>query len=226
MREEVDLYEYLLVFWRWKYFIAGMTGVFLILAIAMGFLLPRQYEARVTFLVTPPKVILEPTSQVEAHYRLYLETYRGIIKSKRILKDTIKKFKIPLSLEQFERLVTVRAVPNSRLISLRVRFAEPEMAAKIANYIATQAVELNRQLSQGEEKASQEFLSGELRKAERDLKKVEKELEWLKGKRVSFKDHVEGEGVALRVEVDGALAVEINGKGVLRLLGGDLKVLA
>ena len=178
---EIDLTEYFKTFWKWKYFIFLGTLVVGIIAVIASFSLPKTYRATATFLLSDSPLIHGSEGILENHYEILAETYRGFINSNSSLTSTLKKFQLDqnpyhLSLEEMVKLISVRSIPNSKLLCLDVDFKNPQLAADIANFLASSAVELNLKLNQGNTVEAQRFLNDEVNKFEQELKSSEKEF--------------------------------------------------
>lgn len=176
----IEVIDYLKVIWKWKYLIILGTLVSTIIAIVISLSLPKVYQATVTFLVTTSPVVRQPGEPLESRYDLLTETYKGIIKNKSSLLSAIKKFRLinnhqNYSLELLENLISVKTVPNSKLLHLDVELSNPQLAADLANFLAENAVSLNTKLSQGDTVEAQKFFNTEVKKIEQEFQVSEKE---------------------------------------------------
>jgi len=179
-QKEIELVDYIKVIWKWKYLIILGTLVSTIITIVISLSLPKVYQATVTFLVTTSPVVRGPGEPSESRYDLLIETYKGIIKNKSSLLSALEKFNLnknpqDFSLDNLEKLISVKTVPNSKLLRLDVELQNPQLAADIANFLADNAVRLNAKLSQGDTVEAQRFLNEELKKIEQEFQGAEKE---------------------------------------------------
>jgi len=179
--KEINLADYLKIFWKWKYLIIFGTLISGIIAIIFSFNLPKIYRATVTFLVSASPVVNGQEQIQENHYEILVETYRGFIKNKSSLSAAMKKFQLDqkpynFSVERMEKVVSVEPVQNSKLVRLDVDLDNPQLATDIANFIAGNAVELNLKLNQGNTVEAQRFLNNEVNNVEQELKSSEKEF--------------------------------------------------
>jgi polysaccharide biosynthesis transport protein len=179
--KENEFSDYVRVIWKWKYFIFLGTLVSTIIAIIISLSLSKVYQATVTFLITTSPVVLGPGGeQPESRYDLLTETYKGIIINKSTLLSTLEKFNLNknpqgLTLENLGKLISVKSVPNSKLLRLNVELPNPQLAADIANFVAENAVSLNVKLSQGDTIEAQKFYNEEVKKIQQEFQEAEKE---------------------------------------------------
>ena len=180
-QKEIELVDYIKVVWKWKYLIFLGTLVSTIIAIVISLSLPKVYQATVTFLVTTsPVVVRGPGEPSESRYDLLTETYKGIIKNKSSLLSALEKFNLKnnhqdFSLDMLEKLISIKSVPNSKLLHLDVELSNPQLAADLANFLAENAVRLNAKLSQGDSIEAQKFFNEEVQNIQQELETAEKE---------------------------------------------------
>lgn len=179
-QKEIELVDYIKVIWKWKYLIILGTLASTVIAVLISLSLPKIYRATVTFLVTTSPVVRQSNEPLESRYDLLAETYKGIIKNKSSLLAAMEKFKLNnnsqnFSLEILENLISVKTVPNSKLLHLDVELSNPQLASDLANFLAENAVSLNTKLSQGDTVEAQKFFKEEVKNIEQEYQVSEKE---------------------------------------------------
>lgn len=176
-----ELIDYLLVLWRWKALIVLGTVLAAATALAVSFIIPKTYEATAKLMVTRSKFgsdqLLGP-QQVA----LTAKTYEGIIKNPGALTDAIEKFKLAappyeLKMRDVDRAVAINVVKDTSLLDLSVEMREPQLAADVANFFASRAIDLNNQLNEGEIGESRGFLDAQVQRKATTLHDAEDALE-------------------------------------------------
>lgn len=127
--------------------------------------LPRQYEATAMVMVAPPKVggaaLGTPPGIEVRNYRSYLE-------NQSLSAQLIREFKLDapphlLTPARFlDKVLTVGDVRDSRLLEVRVKLREPQLAADVANELALRAVELSRTVNQEEVVVARDIIKEQL----------------------------------------------------------------
>lgn len=180
--DTIELIDYLRVIWKWKWMIIIGTLVCMVATGAVSFLLPKIYQASVTFMVSEPK-IAESSGVGTAQYFINypLKTYEGIIKNRLLEAKVIERLKLDLppyemTLDGLNKNITVDSSRDSKLISLKVEFPDPGLAQQIANELAVLAVDLSKTLTEKESVDSRDFIREQLEEAKLRLDQAEKAL--------------------------------------------------
>jgi receptor protein-tyrosine kinase len=137
----VELSGYLAVARRWWWtlivsaWIAGLAGYL----VASG--LPPTYESQVKVLVGP---INTDTDTLRASASL-VQTYAQVVTTESVLSSAIKE--LGLSMNPADLRTATRATANdvTRILTIRVQAADRELAAKLANALATELEQLTSQ---------------------------------------------------------------------------------
>jgi uncharacterized protein involved in exopolysaccharide biosynthesis len=164
--------------WRHRYVIAGAALAGAVIMGTFALLQPRQWEATVTLLVSPPKLGDSPSMLVAA------ANFVPVIESPAIAADVIKEFDLAsaprsITLAGFleDSLFANPRGGGTTLIDVRVRLDSPDLAAKVANKVAERAVAASRQLSQDEGGGVQGQLKAQLEDAKTRYTTVSADLE-------------------------------------------------
>ena len=136
--EELDLKSF------FKYIISKQILVFLITIIIVMIgctytfnLKVPMYKSTTTVVLTTEKNNLNTITQYDVTLNENLvTTYSEIIKSKRVLKQVIKKLKLNYSTGQLSGMISVNSVSDTEIISITVSNEDNKIACDIANEIA------------------------------------------------------------------------------------------
>lgn len=156
---------YLNVLWRARWLILAGTVLAGLTSWVASSMLPRQFEATATLMVSPPKVGLASPGNVLA---VEFRNYRSYLENQSLSAELIREFKLdgpPHGLTPglfLDSALTVTDVRDSRLLAVRVRLKEPKLAADAANYLALRAVELSRTLNQEEVVVARDIIKQQL----------------------------------------------------------------
>ncbi len=197
------------IIWRRR----ALIGVFVTVVtagVAVGsFLMTPVYEATVVLNIREqrPSILgsdlgggFEPLSSRED-----INTQIEIIKSRSVLEKVIAALHLggtPVgatvvrqreaareALDRVRRDISVRQVPNTRLISLSARSTDPDLAAQIANAIAAVFIDKNVESKRGEANAVLAFVSGQAEQVRGQLNRTEEDLlAYKKGERIGILD--------------------------------------
>ncbi len=140
--EEINLTDLL------KYFISRILIIILITIFCglLGsmyslFLQTPMYKSKTTLLLAnvstfdSNNVSGNLSTDITLNQKL-VSTYREIIKSKRVLKQVIRKLDLDLEYDTLKNMISVDSISNTEVISVTVTNKSPEAAAYIANEVA------------------------------------------------------------------------------------------
>jgi uncharacterized protein involved in exopolysaccharide biosynthesis len=181
--DEIDLRPYIVTILRKWWLIA----VFAILAGAAAFtyslLQPRTYEATASILLTRIRTTLTlaeqfPTITEPTDTRSLMDALLSIIQSDALAYDTLQALGSDLAaekanLQDLKNNVSVSS--NGDVISITAVFSDPDLAARIANTWARQAVEAINQAYSGEQPLGE--IQAQLLTARLEYESAQKNLE-------------------------------------------------
>lgn len=134
-----DLFDYFVskIYW--------MLGILLVVmfigASYLMFFQKPKYEAYTTLVLTRIMDKNQETTAITQNdlllNRNLVSTYREIIKSRPILKETIKMLELEDSMEELSSRIEVTSVKDTELIKITVKSDSKEESASIANAIAS-----------------------------------------------------------------------------------------
>ena len=137
-RDEIDLREYAMVLWRYRWFI----GVVTVLAGAIAFWVASGEPKR--YVATTKMMVASPTP--ESHH---MEQYKALLNNRDLAQKVIQVFKLqdpPYRLNATNFLKYVLVVDDvglsTGMVALHVRFPDPVLAAQIANKYQELAADL------------------------------------------------------------------------------------
>lgn len=140
--EELNLLDLFKYFLKHLFVVIIITAVFVALGTCyIVFLQTPLYKSSTTLILVQSNNKSEndlSLTQTEININQKLvSTYSEIIKSRRVLKKVIKNLDLDYSISKLSRKVTVSSVESTEIIKISVSDEESEMAASIANEIAS-----------------------------------------------------------------------------------------
>jgi capsular polysaccharide biosynthesis protein len=184
--EEIELRDYINVLVRWKKLIIGLTVIaMLVTGLLSYFVLPKEYEATTTFLVSNPQI--SNTNQFSTLYdqatnpisfvsNPSIETYSQLVKDPSFLSTIISEngFSKELTLEILEKKINVTNPENSNLIVVSVSLNDPEEAYKIAKMIGEKFPKYAQDLNKADMSWLVTYIENQLQETSKDLETKEK----------------------------------------------------
>ncbi len=140
--KELELREYWQIIRKWWVLIVSVTLVAVIIsAVWSEFLIKPTYEESTTLLVnqklnSAQLALSALYSNVQANESL-VTTYSDIMNSNAILNPTIQKLHLPYKTSQLASMISLTSNNQSEVITLSVKANSPELAANIANTLAS-----------------------------------------------------------------------------------------
>ncbi len=185
--EVIDLRQYLKVLGKWRKVIAlGTLLSVLTSAILSFFILPPVYEARTLLLVvqatekqqvyqTPQGGLEGVVGTISRLPVLTMNTYLGQLKSEVLLQRVIDKLKLDPELynpRTLSDMIKATVVKDSNLIDVRVQNNDPVLAARIANTLSREYLQLISEKNAEQMTRSVSFLKEQREATEKELEKA------------------------------------------------------
>jgi uncharacterized protein involved in exopolysaccharide biosynthesis len=179
MAETFDPLEYLnFVVARWK-FAAVCVVTALVVAAGICVLTPNQYTATAT-LTIEPAAASDPraSAAVSPIYLESLKSYEQFAASDSQFLKACEKFGLltgpkPPSVESFKRRVLrVDKLKDTKVLQISVTLADPRKAQAVAQYLAEEAVTLNRSIALDNDRRALGALTAQLEQARINLNRV------------------------------------------------------
>ena len=139
--EEVDLKEFIMLFWNKKVSIILITIIFMLIGIiySVGFITPKYTSSTTLLLATSEsansKTNTITTSDITLNSKL-VSTYSELVKSKNVTRQVISNLGIDETEDELRNSITVSSVKDTELIKISVTDKNATNAYNIANEIA------------------------------------------------------------------------------------------
>ena len=137
---------------RWRVVLAGLL-LGLLVAGAVTVLIPREYSADVTMIVSATAASTDPSaaSDGESLSAQRVRTYVELMRSKRLAGDVIEALDLPLTPDELASRITATSAPETVLLTATVTGSTPQGAIDLANVVATQFIKNVAELEQPDE---------------------------------------------------------------------------
>lgn len=139
--EEIDLKEFVMLFWDKKVSIILITIIFMLIGIiySVGFVTPKYTSSTTLLLATSEsansKTNTITTSDITLNSKL-VSTYSELVKSKNVTRQVISNLGIDETEDELRNSITVSSVKDTELIKISVTDKNATNAYNIANEIA------------------------------------------------------------------------------------------
>ena len=121
---------------RWWAVIALATGAGALLGYAYASTAAPTYEAQARLVVDAQAGDLRSQQAASG----LIPTYAELVRSRTLLEPAVERLGLPLSIEDLQRDVRGEAEKDTRLLTIRVRAADPADAVAVANAVAAELV--------------------------------------------------------------------------------------
>ncbi len=157
---------------RWKQILIGTLTTAIITAV-ISLIIPRSYKATASLIIWESKIGSDGVLSNYFNPRYYY-TFEGLVKNKDLAQKVINKFNLQskpyeMNIDDFLENVSVALLRNSKVIELNVYFPDAQKAADIANFLASESVELNNSLNVMDIHNSRATISNQLEEARKNL---------------------------------------------------------
>jgi uncharacterized protein involved in exopolysaccharide biosynthesis len=193
--EEVSLAEYVLVLWRYRLALLAIAILAGLFAVVVDWNRTPTYQASSKLLVSQSKI-------ADGIQTISMATYQSIVNSQTLVAETMDELgltkppharSVP---DVMQRNLVVQVIPDTFIIQVTARLADPVLAAGLANRLAERAVEASRRASQDDIVSARDTIKQQLDESRTRVDSAEKKLE-------SFR--MEAQLEALQKEVDAIL---------------------
>ena len=139
--EEIDLKEFIMMFWNRKVSIILITVIFMVIGIiySVGFVTPKYTSSTTLLLATSEssnsKTNTITTSDITLNSKL-VSTYSELVKSKNVTRQVISNLGINETEDELRDNITVSSVKDTELIKISVTDKNATNAYNVANEIA------------------------------------------------------------------------------------------
>lgn len=200
MPEKINFLDYLQILLKWRKFIVLNTLVAGLLALSVGFLLPKEYAAYTSIL--PPKnkgffggglgevsSLLRglPGVALASGASADLYNYITILKSRTALEKVVQRFDLikvyeidKNSVEKAVKALTqhlVFKIEEEGSLSISVTDHDPQRAADMANYLVELLNDINIEMNTREVRSNREFIERRIEKNRAELTAAEEAIQ-------------------------------------------------
>lgn len=135
--EELDLKELISYFWTKKLYILLITVLILFIGCIYTFSIQKPvYKSDTTILLTKESDTSSITSNDIALNQKLVNTYREIIKSRKVMGRVINNLDLSYDISELNSKVTVASINETEIIKISVIDSDNKLASEIANEIA------------------------------------------------------------------------------------------
>ncbi len=124
---------------RWRFIVAGVL-LGLLVAGAVSYFIPRQYQASVTLIVSTQPTADTSSSDAGEISSQRLRTYVELLHSERLATGVTAQLALPVTPAELAERITVVNVPDSVLLTATVTDGSADNAVRIANAVADQFI--------------------------------------------------------------------------------------
>lgn len=175
--EEVELRQYLALLWRWAWLIALCALLAAGGAYAVSSRTEPVYQASATLLVNEAtnRNVTPDLSTLTLSERL-ARTYSELLRKRPVLERVIRELNLSMPPDALARLVTVRVVQNTQLITLDVEHTDPVLAATLANTIPQVFAQFNEEMQAERFARAKEGLTAQMEALEQQITEVQGQI--------------------------------------------------
>lgn len=178
--QELDVGWYVQALWRRRKVILLITLLGAVAGYSVASLRPVLFEGVTTLLVVPPPT--RSTAQVnllpdERLMALRAPTFRAVLENASLAAKVIADTGLSLTPQRFlDDALEIEQPAGTSVLRVKVRLADPRLAADASRRLANAAITLTRRLNQEEGSSMQEQFKNHLQEAEQRRASAENEL--------------------------------------------------
>lgn len=195
-----DAYQYISYLRARWLVIATSCGVAVAVALAISFVLPKQYTATATILIDPPTGSdFRNSTAVSPVYLESLKSYEHFAASDSLFAKAVEHFHLAdgpdkPSIESLKRRVLkVAKQRDTKILEIDVTLPDPAKALAMAQYLAGESITTNQSLSRENDQSS-------IDAAEKQLALARAQLEQARAEAHQFGEREPTEGLALEID--------------------------
>lgn len=149
--------------------------------------LPKTYQGSTTLIVGTVTRTTNPEYSSVLASQLLAKTYSKLLTSRPVLDGAIKDLQLEsvLTPSQLEKSVSVETIRDTQLIVLRVRSESPELAARLANFIADELLTQSPASTQGQLGSVMNFVDKQMVELEGEISSLQQSIKALKERPVT-----------------------------------------
>ena len=181
---EIGLREYLQVIQRRRWIVIEVFVIVVVVVVVGNLLAQPVYRATAGLLIeagTPQsgpydQLPIVGTALSMSHGRT-IETHRRLLVGRPIIEAVLEELELHFTVGEFRTQVLVEAVQDTDVIEIHVDNPKPELAASMANSIATNYISQSQDYSRESAQSAAGFLEQQLEKIKQDVSAAEQQVE-------------------------------------------------
>lgn len=174
--DTIDLRDYLQVLARQWRLVAAITGAVVAVALVTSFLQTPVYESSTEVAIEPVRSGSDAALEDLLLRDEIVETERRVITSTNVTQRVIADLDLDVSSAQLLEMVSVRAIPNTRVVTISATDTDPQFAAAVANSVATSYLDYRRDRALDEVTAARTNLDQRARELQEEIDALDREL--------------------------------------------------
>lgn len=180
----MSISELMRVFWKWLLLIVLAAVVAGISAYVVMSKKTPMYMAKSELLIGDFGAVTNSNPLTAQNLGLLAQFYVELVKTDAVLQQTIDALDLPLTVEELRRIVTIRNIGGTYVLTLSVAYPDPERAVDIVNQVISQIISSSAIEPSEQEQNRIEFfneqidlLTGVVEDAREQLKAIDIRLE-------------------------------------------------
>ena len=181
---EIDLREFILLFWRKKWFIISLVIIASLLSFFISDSMEKIYQSSAIIMIknTGVETLFGGQYSFVTGTSSKIITYKTMMKSRMILDRVIKKLGLsskegePIKAKTLGELISISDTDGSNLLAITVQYPDPVKARDIANTLVEVFIEENRKINNADLDSAFSFVSYQQETVRNELDQVEGEL--------------------------------------------------
>ena len=174
--DTIDLRDYLRVLARRWRLVAGITAIVVAVALVASFLQTPLYESSAEVAIEPVRSGSDAALEDLLLRDEIVETERRVITSRSVADRVIADLELDRPATELLEIVDVRAIPNTRVVTISATSTDPQFAAAVANSFATSYLDYRRDRALDEVTAARSNLTERSQELQQEIDALEDEL--------------------------------------------------
>lgn len=174
--DTIDLRDYLQVLARQWRLVAGITAAVVAVALVTSVLQTPVYESSTEVAIEPVRSGSDAALEDLLLRDEIVETERRVITSTNVTQRVIAELGLEVSSARLLEMVSVRAIPNTRVVTISATHTDPQFAAGVANSVATSYLDYRRDRALDEVTAARTNLDERSRELQEEIDAIDREL--------------------------------------------------
>ena len=159
---ELDLKNYVSIVkrWWWLFLAVSITSAGLAFLVSVFYITP-VYEAKTILLIQTPDTKDSDYTSLITSEKL-ANTYSQLMKTRPVLISVINRLNLKMTVDSLQTTITIRPIPNTQLIEVKIKSNDPNMAAQIVNSLASVYIEQHQAMQTYRFKESKQRIAAQL----------------------------------------------------------------